>query len=145
MLAGLYEGTRPLPTAADPSVVGKNPSLAKSGGGGRWDEVIEYRVWIKDDDGMSMNAFADYKDAHNFAVDHYVEGTWYIHVMVLIRQKWQVWLDSRGELVFNDEETITEWQPEWLLDTEEFSKFSQAELIEMKADGTLEEYMDNLR
>jgi len=128
MIHGLYYGDKPLPPATNPKMVGKYNMKCKSGGGGRWDQVLEYRVWVRTDDDLYFKSYANYLDAHEEATKLQTkDDVEYVHVVVLIKQNWQVWWES-GKIVFNDEETITEWQPEWLLDARQISLLSQEEV-----------------
>lgn len=126
-LYGVYE-EKELPPAIDEQMVNEYEWEAYSGGGSRYDAVLEYRVWAKDDRGLGMMAFATYKEAIDLAVEEYAKGYYYIHVMALVRQDWIPFLDGEGNLVIDDEPRQTEWDPEWVLTSVEFSQLTQDEV-----------------
>src|SRR3974377_1353527 len=63
------------PDAADATLVGTYPAVAKSGGGYVWDEVLEYRVWChpergapdEEDGNDYYHSFATFEEAAAFA------------------------------------------------------------------------------
>ncbi|HSX43438.1 MAG TPA: hypothetical protein VLF59_05120 [Candidatus Saccharimonadales bacterium] len=55
------------PDAVDAQKVGTYPAETYSGGGYFYDEVLEYRVWKKENGKSLYYAFAKYKDAAKFA------------------------------------------------------------------------------
>ena len=92
----------------DKSKVGTYSPCAFTGGGKRYDRILEYRVWTKDNNGeLSMDSFDDYNDALNFY--KYADGI-YSHFVVLVEQDW--YYDKDNNKI--DEKRITEWKPDWL-------------------------------
>jgi len=100
------------PVAVDAQKVGSYPSLAKSGAGYFYDDVLEYRVWINPPEGGDdyYRAFARYEDALAFSKKTLGAE----EPLVLILQK--QWIDEPkpGEFLVQNEERITEWRVEWL-------------------------------
>ena len=92
----------------DKSKVGTYPLCVFTGGGKRYDRILEYRVWIKNKDGeLSMESFGDYNDA--LKDDKYADGI-YSHFVALVEQDW--FYDKDDNKI--DEKRITEWKPDWL-------------------------------
>ena len=102
----------------DKSKVGTYGALQKSGGGYLYDEVLEYRVWDR-------NEF-DFFDNINEATIHAKKiGA---EVTPLVLQKaghWVSW-DKDDKISIGDEDRIAEWRLDWLLT----SKYSPEKLKE---------------
>jgi hypothetical protein len=73
----MITGTSNFPPVVDPELVGEYSSLAKSGAGHFFDEVLEYRVWLCPAEGAErlsggddyFFAFATYENALAFSKD----------------------------------------------------------------------------
>ncbi len=100
------------PVAVDPGRVGSHPALTKSGAGYFYDEVLEYRVWMKPAGGGDSfyRAFASYETALQFSKKTPRSK----EPLVLVRQL--EWIDEpkSGDFHACSGERITEWQVEWL-------------------------------
>ncbi len=100
------------PVAVDPARVGTYPARTKSGAGYFYDDVLEYRVWMKPAGGGDSfyRAFASYEAALQFSkkTPHSEEP------LVLVRQF--QWINEPKSGVFEacSGERITEWQVDWL-------------------------------
>ena len=100
------------PVAVDVGRVGTYPALTKSGAGYFYDDVLEYRVWMKPAGGGDSfyRAFASYEAAVQFSKKTARSE----EPLVLIRQI--QWINEPEPGVFHAEsgERITEWQVDWL-------------------------------
>jgi putative acetyltransferase len=103
------------PIAVDVNRVGSYPALTKSGAGYFYDDVLEYRVWMKPEGGGSSfyRAFASFESALQFSKKTPRSED----PLVLIRQV--QWIDEPEPGVFHprSDERITEWQVIWLPDS----------------------------
>lgn len=112
------------PMAVDSSKVGTYPQRTNVGGGVFYDEVLEYRVWLKWKE-RTFKPFAMYEEAYFYAKGKKDAE----QPVVLVRQKEYVEETSPGVFVHKKEERITEWPVEMLEkgprqpgDIEEFMK-----------------------
>lgn len=100
------------PVAVDVHRVGSYPALTKSGAGYFYDDVLEYRVWMKPEGGGDSfyRAFASFENALQFSKKTPRSEK----PLVLIRQV--EWIDEPEPGVFHplSGERITEWQVDWL-------------------------------
>jgi putative acetyltransferase len=101
-----------LPRATDAARVGQYLTLARSGGGYFFDDVLEYRVWVHPPGGGDdlCHSFECYEDAFAFAAGE--PGAEDPLVLVLQRE----WIDEPepGSFSHKSGERITEWRVEWL-------------------------------
>jgi hypothetical protein len=103
---GLAPVTSEYPVPADLHRVGDYPRRTESGGGYFYDEVLEYRVWVRPQEGSDhFHAFATYEEA--LAFSHEVQGA--EEPLVLIRQL--QWIDEPepGRFLPMKGERLTEW------------------------------------
>lgn len=105
-----------------------------SGYGNRYDEVLEYRVWVRyehtEEEHLVCYCFATYEEAKTKEEEVCKAGCVYAHLVVLVLQKWY-WehlsnvankLDLKNERRFINEEEyvrmnkerLTEYCVEWL-------------------------------
>jgi len=106
------------PDAADATLVGTYPAIAKTGGGFVWDEVLEYRVWCHPERGAPDNedgndyylAFATYAEAEAFFQS--TKGT--EEPLALIRQIEYIDEPEAGEYHHVKDQRIAEWPVEFL-------------------------------
>jgi hypothetical protein len=109
------------PDVIAPSLIGKYPANTFSGGGYFYDHILEYRVWCHPELGAPDEydgddyyyCFATYNDALSF--HQRTKGS--EKPLVLIKQF--EWIDepSPGQFIHKHGERITEWLPEWLIDS----------------------------
>jgi len=100
------------PKVYDQKKVGSYPTLVYSGGGLIYDEVLEYRVWSKDEDGQSIcHSFVTYNDAKRFIKK---TRTAEREPVVLVWQKQYIEDTPNGKYKLIDKERFTEWRIEWL-------------------------------
>jgi hypothetical protein len=102
----MTQNTPSYPPAVNPAKVGTYPMEAFSGGGYFYDQVLEYRVWIK----SKCSSFATYEEALDFAKKKRNAD----EPVVLIYQK--EYINEPEENVFEHikKERVSEWLPEWL-------------------------------
>lgn len=100
------------PEAIDKEKVGEYAPLSKSGGGGRFDAVLEYRVWVHPDSGDdNFVTFATYEEAKIYLGDDCLIE----EPIALVRQDWYITHD--GDTIKRVmQERITEWQVDWMFD-----------------------------
>lgn len=98
------------PDAVDPTKVGSYPLETFSGGGYFYDDVLEYRVWAKEDGELNCYSFVRYDDAHKFSRSNKNAEP----PLVLVRQLEYIGELHEGDFKHIKEERITEWQTEWL-------------------------------
>jgi len=107
--------------ATHPENVGHYPTMCNSGGGYRYDRVLEWRVWRKDSEGeLGVYSFPSFQKAQTFL--RKVDDSRYSHLVVLVEQKSWYKMDEQGDYVdpqgesysLVNEPRITEWAPEWL-------------------------------
>ena len=92
----------------DKSKVGTYPLSVFSGGGKRYDRILEYRVWTKNESvELVLNCFDDYNDALNFT--KYCTGT-NIHFVALVEQDY--YYDKDDNKI--DKKRLAEWLPDLL-------------------------------
>jgi hypothetical protein len=100
------------PVAVDVLLVGHYPALTKSGAGYFYDDVLEYRVWMKPAGGGDSfyRAFASFETALEYSKKTPNSE----EPLVLIRQI--QWIDEPQPGVFHAQsgERIAEWEVEWL-------------------------------
>ncbi len=108
--------------ATYPENVGHYPMMCSSGGGYRYDRVLEWRVWRKDGDGeLALYSFPSFQKAQSFM--RKVSNDIYTHLVVLVEQKKWYKMNEKGSYVDDEgrhyslsrKTRITEWAPEWLL------------------------------
>lgn len=106
------------PKVKDINKIGNYPALVKAGGGYIWDEVLEYRVWCRPENGAEniengdnyFYVFGEYKEALAFS-----KGTnGAEEPIALILQK--EYIDELETGIYNHvkEKRITEWPVEFL-------------------------------
>lgn len=97
--------------AYDPSQVGKYPEFVYSGGGYFYDEILEYRVWVRSSGhDPELHTFATYKEAEHFSqLDPDAEPP-----VVLVLQREYIDEPTQGHYKHVRKERIAEWQPDWL-------------------------------
>jgi len=102
------------PDAKNKSKVGSYSALVFSGGGYFYDEILEYRVWVRPQNGDEVHfyAYADYEMALDYAQK--TEGA--EDPLVLVLQKTYIDEPTKGNLIIVKEDRITEWRVEWLLE-----------------------------
>jgi hypothetical protein len=107
------------PNVLDKEKVGQYSSLAKSGGGFVWDEVLEYRVWCHPENGAEdfyegddyYYGFDNYPDALDYSNNN--PGT--EEPLALILQKEYIDEPVAGQYIHVKEERIAEWPVEFLV------------------------------
>ena len=97
------------PDTSDPTKVGKYYGEAYSGGVCFYDDVLEYRVWVKERSQLRYHAFASYEDALRFSRRVGAEEP-----IVLVKQNSYVEEDEAGHMKHMQKPRIAEWQVEWL-------------------------------
>jgi putative acetyltransferase len=110
--------TNHYPDAADATLVGTYPAMAKAGGGYVWDDVLEYRVWCHPERGAADReggsdyyfAFATYAEAAVFSKSN--KGA--DEPLALIRQVEYIDEPKPGEYRHMKELRIAEWPVEVL-------------------------------
>jgi len=106
------------PNVLDINRVGTYPALTNAGGGGVWDEVLEYRVWCHSENGAPDEedgsdyfcSFATYAEAFNFSQQ--TEGA--EEPLALVLQREYISEPQPGQYIHMKEERITEWPVEFL-------------------------------
>ena len=119
------------PKAVNVDMIGKYDLLAKSGGGGRYDEVLAYRLWVREE-GQEVwcKEYSTYEEALADAIIFKnKDNIMYVHFMVLLRQEW-IYYERYGNLVIEDMHQNVEWQPDWLLSENEIYIMSKDEIRE---------------
>ncbi|HSX17449.1 MAG TPA: GCN5 family acetyltransferase [Patescibacteria group bacterium] len=99
------------PPAIDPKKVGTYSSKVFSGGGYFYDDVLEYRVWTKENSKTMLHSFSTYEEASNFSKSTSEDAE---KPLVLVFQKEYVAEDDSGRLTHVKQGRITEWQVDWL-------------------------------
>lgn len=102
------------PRAVDVARVGTYPALAGAGGGFVFDEVLEYRVWFKQQHGESaFCAFATFEEAEAFSKLNLprIEPP-----LALVLQREHVNEPEPGKRFLVRKRRVTEWQVSWLDD-----------------------------
>ena len=102
----------PLPKVADPARVGTYSPLAGAGGGFVFDEVLEYRVWFKQNGESVYHAFATPEEAAEFSNQH--DGA--EPPLALVLQRQHVNEPEPGKRVLVRKRRVAEWQVIWLDD-----------------------------
>ncbi len=106
------------PGVLSESMVGSYPTLAKSGAGFVWDEVLEYRVWCcpacgapdQDDGSDYFYAFASWDEAKTFSDQN--PGT--KEPLALVLQREWISEEEAGQYVHRTGDRVTEWPVEFL-------------------------------
>jgi putative acetyltransferase len=100
------------PVAVNVGLVGSYPALTKSGAGYFYDDVLEYRVWMKPAGGGDsfFRAFASYETALQFSKSTPRSE----EPLVLIRQVQWINEPEPGVFQAGSGERITEWKVGWL-------------------------------
>lgn len=101
------------PDAIDPDKIGTYDAIAFSGGGYFYDEVLEYRVWVRpqdEKDEIHYHYFDNYAAA--LAFSEKTAGA--EQPLALVLQKAYIAPDKDGKLEIIEEERIAEWRVEWL-------------------------------
>jgi putative acetyltransferase len=99
------------PNAIDSNMVGKYPAHVYSGGGGFYDEVLEYRVWVHPKDGTDYyKAFDTYDEALTFSKSTSNAE----QPLVLVYQEEYIDESTPGRYAHVIKPRIAEWLPEWL-------------------------------
>jgi len=98
------------PNAFDPSKVGTYPAKTYSGGGYFYDEVLEYRVWTKENGEAVYHAFATYDDALQFSKNTKNAEK----PLVLVQQNSYIAETDDGRVSHVHKQRVAEWQVEWL-------------------------------
>lgn len=102
---------KPYPPAADAKKVGTYDLYVYSGGGYFYDEVLEYRVWVKQPGKDAVcHSFTSYEDALRFSKD--TDGAEW--PLVLVLQNEHVNEPQPGVYQHIKKPRIVEWQPDWL-------------------------------
>ena len=84
--------------------------MAKAGGGYVWDEVLEYRVWGRDEDGAFYYTFGDAESAIKFSQEKVnVDAP-----LALVLQKEYIDEPEEGLYIHIKKERITEWPLQFL-------------------------------
>jgi putative acetyltransferase len=98
--------------------------LSKSGGSYFFDEVLEYRVWVRPGGNDYYKAFVNYEDALKFS-----QKTKGVEAPLVLICQYE-WIDepNPGEFIHKKGERVTEWLPEWLEDS-------------ARKEGDIEEYI----
>jgi len=107
------------PAASNPEMVGKYEAMCFAGGGLFWDEVLEYRVWIKRPGNspqfIACPTFELAQHIHDNPREHGIEpGEYPEKPLVLIKQLEWINEPSPGSFQRKSGERIAEWRPEWL-------------------------------
>jgi hypothetical protein len=99
------------PKAVDIKRVGKYSTLAHSGGGYFYDDVLEYRVWIHPEGKeVYYRAFSTFEEALQFS-----ESTTNAEKpVVLVSQEEYIDEATSGQFAHVKKPRIAEWQPDWL-------------------------------
>lgn len=115
------------PKAINKEKVGTYSALAFSGGGYFYDEVLEYRVWVRPPNGDEVHYyyFENFEEALEYSKN--TEGAKYPLALVLQN----AYIESLEEGIFSivNKERIAEWRVEWLLDGK-------------REEGTLEKFIE---
>lgn len=99
------------PLADKPKKIGSFPVEVFSGGGYFFDKVLEYRVWVRNEDGRShLYSFTNYEDALRFS--NQTKGAEV--PLALVYQAEYIAEPEEGELVHIKQPRIAEWQVKWL-------------------------------
>jgi hypothetical protein len=111
-------GTRHYPSAHDKSKIGTYGHLCASGGGHRYDRVLEYRVWVRYDGMPSAKcfSFSSHDDAAKFRSVLPKKDKTYDRLVVLVEQDWY-YVDPQGapqNMLEIRQNRKTEWDPVWL-------------------------------
>jgi len=100
-----------MPKVLNKAQVGNYDLWCCSGAGMVWDDVLEYRVWYRDEDNeLTCDRFDNYDDAEEFAQNDFV----YEPVLALVLQKECAFGSDSEDIALHEEERITEWCCEWL-------------------------------
>jgi hypothetical protein len=101
------------PRAVDPARVGTYSPLAGAGGGFVFDEVLEYRVWFKQDGDSVYRAFATFEEAEVFSKRDLprIEPP-----LALVLQRAHVNEPRPGKRTLVHQRRVAEWQVTWLGD-----------------------------
>jgi len=98
------------PSAIDSSKVGTYEPIVFSGGGHFYDNVLEYRVWVKNHDETAHYCFATYEEAATFSkATKNAEKP-----VVLVLQKEYIDEQDPDNPKQIKKERMAEWLPEWL-------------------------------
>jgi len=97
------------PKASEPNKVGTYPSEVYSGGGYFYDEVLEYRVWLKEGGKSVYYAFSTYGAARKFSQSH--KNT---EKPIALVEQYSYIEETNEGLRKIDENRITEWSVDWL-------------------------------
>lgn len=104
---------RKYPDAKDPGKVGTYDAYTPSGGGYFYDDVLEYRVWVRPDGKNTeqyFKAFPTYKAANAFSK----KTPRAEKPLVLVYQKEHIDEPSPGQYKHIKKPRIAEWRVEWL-------------------------------
>ncbi len=107
----MFDAVRKYPEAYRPERVGTYPEFVYAGGGYFYDEVLEYRVWVKvPGKDPELHSFATYADALRLSkIDPEAEPP-----LALVLQREYVDEPSPGEYRHIRKERMAEWQVGWL-------------------------------
>lgn len=99
------------PKVLDPARVGTYSPLARAGGGFVFDEVLEYRVWFKQDGDSTFRAFATFEEAQAFSKRDLprIEPP-----LALVLQREYVDEPEPDKRVLVRHRRVAEWQVTWL-------------------------------
>jgi len=98
------------PTSIDSTKVGTYDLDALSGGGYFYDEVLEYRVWYRQDDGLYCYSTSTYEDAVRFYNTQEDADL----PVVLVKQYEHINEPKPEVFEHIKKPRITEWRVEWL-------------------------------
>lgn len=110
----IFKSKEKFPKSVNPEMVGKYPLQVYSGGGYFYDEVLEYRVWTKEDCQTVCYSFNTYDDAYIFYKKNRIKLK-ASKPLVLVKQNSYIDEQENGQYAHIKCERITEWQPNWLI------------------------------
>lgn len=110
----IFKKDKLYPDAFDIKRVGNYPALVQSGGGYFYDEVLEYRVWVRPPGKEPFYfAFANFEEALNCSkLTQFAEMP-----VVLVSQEEYIDEPEVGNFIHIKKPRLTEWEPEWLVNS----------------------------
>ena len=114
------------PEVINTKLVGSYPEQSYSGGGLVYDDVLEYRVWVKSNtskgDNIWVRSYSSFDEANKY--NNRIKNRKnikYTHIVALVKQKKWYKLNDDGEYKHNENNyeivksnRITEWDINWL-------------------------------